>query len=504
MEMERLKIMLFLLVIGLTFLPAYQCVGETRSDLQAIRELFLNFERGYEERDLEKYMSVFSDEEYEYIGDMATPDDPSDDVHILRTEKERRSAERVFNRGYEILDLELTEPEIAIDGNTAEAKNDIMIVFSAPGKPIFPRILYAASSNTYSMKKLKGKWKIVRWEQRESPSDELEARRQKEIEDRGVESLIEDLGSDSAATWAMAVSDLRKVGETNVAPIAQALNHPDRNVRYRAIWVLAGIKDYDALEALANILKNEEEDADIRYAAIKALFDPKARINPGHPAVDNALLVAARSGDSELKNAAYLALALRFGWRMDRFPEYAVQAGWSGDEIETTREEMIKSLIEAFGSSDINLRRQTAISLGHLGHQPALEPLTKVLLDKDEDVSVRTFVVESIFQIDQDKAFGSFSQIMKDKNEKASLREMAAYKLARFRDDRSVPLFLNVLKDKEEPLRLRQTAIKHLRSVRHLESVHKDESYIAALEIAADDEDEQIAGIAREMLNEIK
>jgi HEAT repeat protein len=113
-------------------------------------------------------------------------------------------------------------------------------------------------------------------------------------------------------------------------------------------------------------------------------------------------------------------------------------------------------------------------------------------------------VVESIFQIDQDKAFGSFSQIMKDKNEKASLREMAAYKLARFRDDRSVPLFLNVLKDKEEPLRLRQTAIKHLRSVRHLESVHKDESYIAALEIAADDEDEQIAGIAREMLNEIK
>ena len=100
--MERLKITLSLLVMGLTFAADHQCVGDTRSDLEAIRELFLTLERGYEEHDLEKYMSVFSDEKYEYMSDMATPDDPTDDVHYVGVERERRSAERVFDT-YEIL-----------------------------------------------------------------------------------------------------------------------------------------------------------------------------------------------------------------------------------------------------------------------------------------------------------------------------------------------------------------------------------------------------------------
>ena len=94
--MERCKVTLSLIVIGLSLIAAYQCAGDIKGDLEAIRELFLTFERGYEEHDLEKYMSVFSDEEFEYFSDMATPDDPTDDVHFLGAEGERRSAERVF------------------------------------------------------------------------------------------------------------------------------------------------------------------------------------------------------------------------------------------------------------------------------------------------------------------------------------------------------------------------------------------------------------------------
>jgi hypothetical protein len=106
-EMGRYRTLLSLIVIGLSFIVAYQCAGNTQGDLEAIRELFLTFERGYEEHDLEKYMSVFSDEEFEYFSDMATPDDPTDDVHFLENESERRSAERVFEN-YGNLALKLT------------------------------------------------------------------------------------------------------------------------------------------------------------------------------------------------------------------------------------------------------------------------------------------------------------------------------------------------------------------------------------------------------------
>ena len=73
--MESCKVTFLLMVIGLSFIAAYQCAGDTEGDLEAIRALFLTLERGYEEHDLEKYISVFSDEEFEYFGDMATPDD---------------------------------------------------------------------------------------------------------------------------------------------------------------------------------------------------------------------------------------------------------------------------------------------------------------------------------------------------------------------------------------------------------------------------------------------
>jgi transcription termination factor Rho len=65
-------------------------------------------------------------------------------------------------------------------------------------------------------------------------------------------------------------------------------------------------------------------------------------------------------------------------------------------------------------------------------------------------------------------------------------------------------VFANILGDKEESWYLRRTAVKHLKSLRHLRDVYQSESYIRALEVAAGDEDEGLARIARETLKEIK
>jgi HEAT repeat protein len=434
-EMGRYRTLLSLIVIGLSFIVAYQCAGNTQGDLEAIRELFLTFERGYEEHDLEKYMSVFSDEEFEYFSDMATPDDPTDDVHFLETESERRSAERVFEN-YGNLALKLTEPEIIIDGDSAEVKNGIEVAFLVSEKPDFPEIYYAASRNAYSLRKSNGEWKIVRWEQHETPSDELEAWKQ----ERSTEELIQSLGSDDMVTWAVTISDLRKLREANTAPLIEALNHTDRNVRYRAIWVLSGTKDRSAAKALLDALKAEKNGAHVRAAAAKALIEAE------DPVVDTELLAAFQTGPPELRRAACLALAVRLGRRMDTIREYAVRRAERGDEA--IREEMARSLgymMSTKGADTLEARLKdrnevldvriaAAESLSGVGLESSVNVLRSVLKDRTEKTKLRVEAAQALFRIDKDRAFDLLAQVAGDETETAFLRQRVAFLLTLFRD----------------------------------------------------------------------
>lgn len=64
------------------------------------------WEKGYEERDIELYMSAIWEDDFFYVFDRETPDDPSDDI-ILRGQQERESAARVFGI-YKDIELEYT------------------------------------------------------------------------------------------------------------------------------------------------------------------------------------------------------------------------------------------------------------------------------------------------------------------------------------------------------------------------------------------------------------
>lgn len=66
------------------------------------------WKKGYETYDIETYMSAIWEDDFFYTTDLGTPDDPSDDAILRGGQQERESANRVFNRFTEGIELNLS------------------------------------------------------------------------------------------------------------------------------------------------------------------------------------------------------------------------------------------------------------------------------------------------------------------------------------------------------------------------------------------------------------
>jgi len=422
-------------------------------DLTAIRELLLTLERGYEERDVEKYVTIFSDEEYEYASDMTTPDDPSDDIHLLGKLREMRAAIRVF-RAYKNIDLETTDPDITIDGDSAEARNKIDIVFVEFENPHIPDIYYAASLNTFSLKKIKGEWKVVRWQQHEMSAEELAAREQKGWKDKGMEELIRDLGDDRLGTWANAMATLRKKRGAAIGPLIDALksHNSSRNVRIRVAKVLCGTRNEDAIQALIGILDNEKDDVHVRVAAANALGECDSQ------KVDEPLFAAAKGNEPELKSAASLVLARRIRKRMDDF--YWIATAGLQDEDKTVREAAAESLGIMMSTQ---FGRRPSLTPGERGAESCsgASLLEQRFRDRSESENVRLAALESLnsLEVRTESLLRVFRDTLKDETETVQIRIRAARALADAKDYQSLELLMDVAKNKKEAFELRKEAI---------------------------------------------
>ncbi len=434
MEMRRPGAILAALIVQGFLMASSLCVGEARDDILEIRELLLTLEQGYEERDVEKYISVFSDEEYEYVADMTTPDDPSDDIRLVGAESERRAAIRVFG-AYENIDLEMTDPEIKVYGDSAEAKSEIEILFVTFKKSDFPGSYYAASSNTFSLRKIKGKWKIVHWKQNDIPAEKLVTSKQEEQESKKPEELIRDLDDDRLGTWTSAMAALRKKRGDALTQLIKALRNPSKNVRIRVAKVLCGIQDGKATQALMDILKDEKDDADVRAAAAGALIECQDEM------IDSLLLTAAKGEEPELKSAACLALAQRIRKKMD--DAYRVS-------------------IAGLKHKDPSVREAAAESLGIIMSVKGANILEQQFKDRDEAENVRLAALESLKQLGSVFFSELFRDALKDKDETAQIRVHAARALAEAKDDESLKLLVDVAKDKKEAFQLRKEAVSCL------------------------------------------
>ncbi len=434
MEMRRPGAILAALIVQGFLMASSLCVGEARDDILEIRELLLTLEQGYEERDVEKYISVFSDEEYEYVADMTTPDDPSDDIRLVGAESERRAAIRVFG-AYENIDLEMTDPEIKVYSDSAEATSEIEILFVTFKKSDVPGSYYAASSNIFSLRKTRGKWKIVHWKQNDIPAEKLVTSKQEEQESKKPEELIRDLDDDRLGTWTSAMAALRKKRGDALTQLIKALRNPSKNVRIRVAKVLCGIQDGKATQALMDILKDEKDDADVRAAAAGALIECQDEM------IDSLLLTAAKGEEPELKSAACLALAQRIRKKMD--DAYRVS-------------------IAGLKHKDPSVREAAAESLGIIMSVKGANILEQQFKDRDEAENVRLAALESLKQLGSVFFSELFRDALKDKDETAQIRVHAARALAEAKDDESLKLLVDVAKDKKEAFQLRKEAVSCL------------------------------------------
>ena len=423
-----------LLVIQLAFAIGLDCFASTNNDLNAIKNLFLTFERGYEERNIEKYMSVFSEEEYNYVSDMTTPDDPSDDIVFTQAESERRSAIKVFSN-FEHLDMELLDLKITINNNSAEVNAQIRIVFIVFEGLNFPDVYYAVSNNIFNLRKFNSQWKLVKWQQNELSAEDLTLWSHEESKNKGIDDLIKELGDARMVKWSIALSDLRKIRDIATPSIIKALRSPNRNLRTHAIWVFAGTQNGDAIKEIISILKNEKEYPEVRIAAINALSRCDANM------IDNELFKAASNGNPKIKAAALLALAQRIKQKSD---------------------ELYQATIEGTFHSDETLRKSAVESMGIMMTAQGCEPLEKRFGYKNESEEVRLAAMESLKKMRSDSAPNLFRDAVKDKNESLKIRASATRILGEIKDEESLNLLINIAKDKNEPVELRKAAITSL------------------------------------------
>ncbi|MBM3210896.1 hypothetical protein FJZ33_01665 [Candidatus Poribacteria bacterium] len=344
MGIKITKIIILLVILQCILTIHSHCIPASDNDINAIKNLFLKFERGYEERNIEKYMSVFSHEQYTYISDMATPDDPSDDIKFSRAEDERRSAIKVFEC-YENLDLELTNMQFSVNGDSAEVKARIKIVFVIFQENGSPEVYYAIVNNTFRLKKSHNQWKIIRWQQNEMSPEVLAAWSQQESKSKSINDFIRDLGNPNMVKWAIAISDLRKNIDTSMNELIKALRSSNKNLRIRSAWTLAGNNNNNVIQEFIRILKNENEDVDIRIAVINSA------VECDNQDIDNELMIASKSSEPKIRAAALLASAKRIRRRIDE-----LNIHYCNDSDEIVRKSAIESLkiIISLPKSDIN------------------------------------------------------------------------------------------------------------------------------------------------------
>lgn len=141
-----------------------------RAIQQAIHQLFLRWVTAYETEHIDAYISIFDANNYSYVSDMGTPDDPRDDVTIDNIREERDSALRQFSL-FRNIEIELSWPlevELSASQTRAEVKTHYEVIgFTEDGVTLEGGLdgWYAKGNWLFVLQKVQGEceWKITKW-----------------------------------------------------------------------------------------------------------------------------------------------------------------------------------------------------------------------------------------------------------------------------------------------------------------------------------------------------
>ena len=133
----------------------------------AIDGVLERLREGYENEDLDLYLSAFWMEGFEYTSDMGTFADPFDDVVFNELKDEGKSAARVFAM-YRDIELELSFPAHIINAvpKQIEALNHYRIQgFANEGHALEGGFLgwFAEGDSKFTFEFRQGEWRITKW-----------------------------------------------------------------------------------------------------------------------------------------------------------------------------------------------------------------------------------------------------------------------------------------------------------------------------------------------------
>lgn len=133
----------------------------------AIDGVLERLREGYQNEDLELYLSAFWVEGFQYTSDMGTPADPFDDVTFDKLKDEGKSAGRVFAQ-FQAIEMELSHPIHIISAapKRIEAMNHYRIQgFVNEGHALEGGFLgwFAEGDNRLIFEFRQGEWRITKW-----------------------------------------------------------------------------------------------------------------------------------------------------------------------------------------------------------------------------------------------------------------------------------------------------------------------------------------------------
>lgn len=102
-------------------------------------------------------------------------------------------------------------------------------------------------------------------------------------------------------------------------------------------------------------------------------------------------------------------------------------------------EPLIKFLLT---STSVNKRSAAAYALGYIGVEQAVEPLTNVLHNKDEDPIVRGYAAEALALLKDERAVVPLITSLNDEN--PEIRFWSAYALGEIGDERALPALQHI------------------------------------------------------------
>jgi len=312
-----------------------------------------------------------------------------------------------------------------------------------------------------------------------------------------VDAFIVSIQSDDILRE-FSVNQIVKLGEIAVEPLIALLDSSDSNIKISAMHALKKIGDIRAIEPLIACFKdsNEKEtinlvnafegypqharvpllaalksdDYNIRKGASKALWrikwrpeNEKERITfliaaqkfkelkeIGKPTIKPITALLSDGSVKIRKNAA--DTLVKIGWKpstqIEKINYYLAARKWS--KLVKIGKPAVKHLIAALGDETLEVRENSAISLGRIGDPRGIDPLYRMLNDKHS--YLRKTSVEALTNIGGDRVVEMVISCLYDEN--FEVRVSAAGCLGRLKDVRAIDPLLASLKDESEQVQI--------------------------------------------------